>query len=131
LAQRHADDPTLGAGLRVLVVEDEFLIAREMVAALAEAGIEVLKTLASVEDALAFLLDERPDAAILDVRLRGAWVTPVAARLREIGVPFVLVSAFSNEDLANQPLLASARNLGKPTAYPALFDMLRELCGRR
>jgi DNA-binding response OmpR family regulator len=121
----------LGAGLRVLVVEDEYLICQEMVGALAEAGFHVLEAAPCVDDALAFLQGARPDAAILDGRLRGEWVTPVAARLQEMDVPFVLASAYSVQDLAGQPLLASARNLGKPTAYPALFDVLRELCRQR
>ena len=69
---------------------------------------------------------ERPDAAVLDVSLRGERVTPVAEVLLVLKVPFVLASAYLPADLAEEPALATATNLGKPTPPAALVAAMRE-----
>lgn len=108
------------------MVEDEFLIAMELISALEEAGFHVVKAAPSVAVALDFLKEHRPNAAVLDVSLRGEKVTPVAMVLAAMGVPFVLTSAYGEDDLAGEPILAAARNLGKPTPHHKLFDLLRQ-----
>src|SRR5215213_12037178 len=88
------------AAWRVLVVEDEWLIAAEIGRALEGAGAVVLGPAHSVEQALALLRDGAgpdgagPDAALLDVNLRGEAATPVALALAGRGVPFALVTAY-------------------------------------
>ncbi len=62
---------------RILVVEDEFLIAMELDMTLRSAGYQVLGPVTTVTAALELLRAERPDAAVLDVDLEGEWVTPV------------------------------------------------------
>jgi DNA-binding response OmpR family regulator len=64
--------------LRVLVVEDEFIIAMELEAIFLDQGWQVLGPAASVVEALDLLASQPPDVAILDVNLRGVMVTPVA-----------------------------------------------------
>lgn len=115
------------SGFRVLVVEDEFLIAMDLDGLLREAGFQVLGPDASVADALDRIAMDRPDAAVLDVSLRGERVTPVAEALRLLKVPFVLTSAYGADDLAGEPSLAMARNLGKPTSANDLVQALRQL----
>jgi DNA-binding response OmpR family regulator len=78
---------------RVLVVEDEFLIAMDLAGLLQGAGFGVAGPVSSVAAALDCIHAERPDAAILDVSLRGERVTAVAEVLSAIRVPFVLASA--------------------------------------
>lgn len=117
----------------VLVVEDEFLIAIELISALEDAGFQVLKSAPSVAIALDFLKGNRPDAAVLDVSLRGERVTPVAMVLAAMKVPFVLTSAYGEDDLAGEPILAAATNLGKPTPHGKLLETMRQfrdLAGR-
>ncbi len=94
---------------------------------LREAGFQVLGPDASVADALDRIAMDRPDAAVLDVSLRGERVTPVAEALRLLKVPFVLTSAYGADDLAGEPSLAMARNLGKPTSANDLVQALRQL----
>ena len=81
---------------RVLVVEDEYMIAQDLARELEDVGAEVLGPVPSVADALALLVAEAvpPDAAILDVNLGGEMVFPVAEALRERGVPFVFVTGY-------------------------------------
>jgi DNA-binding response OmpR family regulator len=112
------------SGFRVLVVEDEFLVAMELAAVLQDAGFEVVGPAATVAFALARIHAEPPHAAILDVSLRGERVTPVAEVLLALNVPFVLASAFEAADLADEPSLAGARNLGKPTSPATLIDAM-------
>lgn len=99
----------------VLVVEDEFLIAMDLELMLRRHGWRVLGPASTVAGALRLLEDgaERPDAALLDVNLRGEAVTPVADRLRALGVAFVLASAYGGARLAALGL-AGAPNAGKP-----------------
>ena len=102
------------AARRVLVVEDEWLIAAQIGRVLEEAGAVVLGPAHSVEEALALLRDGAPpDAALLDVNLRGELVTPVARALAGLGVPFALVTAYAADRL-DEPLLRAAPRVGKP-----------------
>lgn len=77
-------------GRRVLVVEDEYLIASAVQRWLQAAGSEVLGPVPSVDRALALIAEHRPDAAVLDINLGGGQdAYPVADRLRALGVPFL------------------------------------------
>jgi DNA-binding response OmpR family regulator len=71
------------------VVEDDFIIAIELEAILAEAGAEVVGPCQTVNDALAAVRERRVTAAILDVRLGGETIAPVAAELARRGIPFL------------------------------------------
>ena len=64
-------------------------------------------------EALRLLADRTPDAALLDVNLRGELVTPVAEQLRVRGVPFVVVSAYRHPGRM-AAALAGAPAVGKP-----------------
>ena len=110
---------------RILVVEDEFLIALEMVEALRAAGYQVLGPAPSVDTALELLKVERPDAAILDVNLAGECVTPVAEALRIMVVPFILASGYVAADLEAEPVLRGAVNIGKSWRVELLLEELR------
>jgi two-component SAPR family response regulator len=97
------------AGHRVLVVEDEFLLAMELEALLKRNGCEVLGPASTVEWALALIVHDRPDLALLDVNLKGLRATPVAAALRERGVPFVLITGYGSDQLSEPELRAPPR----------------------
>ncbi|AJC82613.1 response regulator CheY-like domain-containing protein (plasmid) [Rhizobium etli bv. phaseoli str. IE4803] len=84
------------AGRFYLVVEDEYLAASSMVMALEDAGAEVAGPVSNVAGALK-LVSERAselDAAILDINLRGIMAHPVAERLAQQGIPFVVVTGY-------------------------------------
>src|SRR4051812_9459903 len=74
------------AGKRLLVVEDEYLIAMELCHSIEEGGGEVVGPAGSVEDALGLIAEvARLDGAVLDVNLRGQRVYPVADALAARG----------------------------------------------
>lgn len=76
----------------ILILEDEPLILMEMSYAVEDEGARPVGV-STVERALSAIEEDRPDAAILDVTLgRGSTCEPVATRLRELGVPFLVHS---------------------------------------
>ncbi|MDQ0472961.1 PAS domain S-box-containing protein [Labrys wisconsinensis] len=84
---------------RVLLVEDEALIATMMRDLLAEMGCSIIGPHASVAEAAAAIAGQRPDAAILDVNLGGEFIFPVAESLRALGVPFAFVTGYGRDML--------------------------------
>jgi len=78
---------------RILIVEDEPLIAMMLEDFLDALGKQCVGTCDTVQSALATIADEKPDAAILDINLSGgekSW--PVADELAARGIPFMLSS---------------------------------------
>ena len=110
-------------GPLVLVVEDEVLIAMDLERLLRRSGYRVLGPASTVAEALRMLEGATPDAALLDVNLRGEMVTPVAEALRARGVPFVLASAYDRGQLTAE-VLAGAPNVGKPVNARRLLAAL-------
>lgn len=88
-------DRTLLERKRVLVIEDEHLVAQETTAALLAAGCTVIGPASTLSEALKTVATERFDAAVLDVNLNGDFVWPVAQVVRERGIPFVFATGYS------------------------------------
>lgn len=85
-------------GRRVLVVEDEYVLAEDLREELEREGAEVLGPVPSVAGALALLRGgPAPYVAILDINLQGEMAWPVADRLRELGVPFIFATGYEAE----------------------------------
>jgi len=118
--------PTSLAGHRVLVVEDEALVAMELADILEHLGCTVIGPAASVTRALALLDGRRPDAALLDLNLNGEPGARVAIALNDRGVPFVVVSGYG-EDQESAPALRGASRLTKPVRHGELVRVLAQL----
>ena len=84
-------------GLRVLVVEDVFLIAESLGELLQHYGCYVVGPVATLEQSLDVARDTPLDGAILDVNLEGKLCFPVAAMLAQRGIPFFFVTGYGNE----------------------------------
>ncbi|MCY7271111.1 MAG: response regulator [Sphingomonas bacterium] len=82
----------MGNQRNILIVEDEPLISMMLEDFLLSLGHQVAAICETVGEALAACESPNFDVAILDVNLKGESVWPVAARLREHGIPFVLAS---------------------------------------
>ncbi|MDR6758924.1 CheY-like chemotaxis protein [Mycoplana sp. BE70] len=87
-------DCSLFAGRRILVVEDEYLLADECRKKLEKYGATVIGPTGSVQQALRLIADQAIDAAILDVHLGGELVFPVADQLIERGIAFVFATGY-------------------------------------
>ncbi len=114
------------AGKRVLVVEDEVLIALEIADELTNAGCTVLGPARRLEAAMAFAHGEELDAALLDVNLAGHFVWPVAEALASRNIPFLFLTGFGPE-LEFPPAFAAARRLEKPVMPGAVAKALTVL----
>ena len=98
---------------RILVVEDEFLIAMSLQDALESAGSVVVGPVASVDKAIKTIDSEAHiDAAVLDVNLGGALADPVADMLVARKIPFVFTSGYEDNVLRNR--YAQVKNCPKP-----------------
>jgi signal transduction histidine kinase len=83
---------------RVLVVEDERIVALDLRMTLGALGHEVAAEASNARDALAAAAAERPDLALLDIRIDGEPDgIEVARRLRDLDVPVIFLSAFADE----------------------------------
>ena len=79
---------------RVLVVEDNMLIALDAEDMMMELGADAVETASSVAQAMAIINAQAPDFALLDVNLGSETSVPVAERLAELGVPFVFATGY-------------------------------------
>ena len=97
------------ARLRVLVVEDELLLGILIEGMLTELGHEVVTIAPRLSTALAAVESETFDLAVLDVRLYGESVHPVADILVGMGVPFIFATGYGRDGLPepyrNRPVL--------------------------
>lgn len=97
------------AGIRVLIVEDEAIIAMTAEDMLEELGCVTIGTAATLSDAMAAAGRGGFDIALLDINLNGAQSLPVADRLMAAGLPFIFAtgygSAGSGPDFEGVPLV--------------------------
>jgi len=111
------------AAPRVMVVEDEALVAADLAATAQGAGYGVVGPFGRVREALAWLRTDRPDAALLDVNVAGEMVEPVADRLSALGVPYAFVTGYSDPPWD--------RHRDAPVVHkPAARARIRETLGR-
>jgi DNA-binding response OmpR family regulator len=85
-------------GARVLVVDDEFLIAAQLEADLSAAGAEVIGPLLTVSEALAAAAREDLTAAVLDIQIGSDSIGAVALELSARGIPFVFYTGQVHTD---------------------------------
>lgn len=102
-------DKVSSAGKRLLLVDDDRLVLSQIASGLIGAGFCVT-TAESAEDAEVWLAGgERPDLAILDVRMPGRGGLHLARRLHELDhIPFMVLSAYSDAETVEQASLSGA-----------------------
>lgn len=83
-------------GLRILVVEDNFLVAEMTREILEDCGCEIVGPVARLGDALQVAASAPLDGALLDVNLAGEFCFPVATLLQERGVPFMFTTGYGD-----------------------------------
>ncbi len=99
---------------KILVVDDDRLVLATVTHGLAKAGYEVIDA-DNGDDAILLAREHRPDLALLDIRMEGKSGFDVAAYLRERKVPFMFLSAFSDDaTVAQVKALGAVAYLVKP-----------------
>ncbi len=115
-------------GSRILVVEDEMLLAMALEDLLLDHEAEVLGPLATVERALKFLAADQPDCVTLDMNLKGELSLPIAEDLIRRAIPFVVVSGYA-QNYPQHAELRAAPFLRKPYSDDDLVAALRSILG--
>jgi DNA-binding response OmpR family regulator len=110
---------------RVLVVEDETLLAETLCDLLLGAGCEPVGPAADVAIALRLIEKSRIDAAILDVRLMDEMSFSVAYALRARGIPLMFLTAYQRRDLPAD--LSDEVLIEKPFKAPLLIETVRRM----
>ena len=121
--------PTDLVGLKVLVLEDNALVAMHLEEMLGEAGCEVVATIGTVGSALEFIRSHAVDAAVLDVNLSGEKVFGVAEELMARNVPIVFSSGYGERFLP--PKFDAAPHLSKPFEPETLWETLAQACAAK
>lgn len=116
------------SGLRVLLVEDEVLVAMYVEDLLEDAGCEIIGPVPRLDLALSTVAETVVDVAILDVNLRGEQVWPVADALAARGVPHVFLTGYTADTVP--PAHAATVRLTKPIKASDLFDTLTAMAAR-
>ena len=114
-------------GLRILVVEDNFVLADALRYLLAGYDGVVTAIAPTVPRAFAALDAQAADVAVLDINLNGNSVVPFAEHLRHAGVPFLFLTGYGDDpDLLPEHLRDHPR-LEKPVQADRLIDLLLAL----
>ncbi len=116
------------ASERILVVEDDFLVAMQMESALVEAGFEVAGVAATGEDAIELAISERPHLVVMDIRLAGErdGIDTALQLFAEQGLRCIFATAHHDEQ--SRQRAAPADPLGwlpKPYTMVSLVGMVR------
>ena|SRR5437660_9817382 len=114
-------------GLRILVVEDNFLVAENLRELLIARGCDVIGPAPRVEVALSLLAaNGRVDGAMLDINLGGEDCFPIAAALQERAVPFLFLTGY-DQGMSVPAEFSQALRLSKPVDEVHLIAAAREI----
>jgi DNA-binding response OmpR family regulator len=108
---------------RVLIVEDEALIAHEIMGILIASGYDVVGPAGRVDLAFALVDEHGCDVAVLDIALGQETSEPVALELRKRGTPFVTLSSYLPEQ--RPPAFDDVPALTKPVSPDVLVAAIR------
>lgn len=120
----------MASNLRVLLVEDEFIIALEYELLLRREGHEVVGVAAHAETALAIAREHEPDLALVDVNLRDGATGPEIAEYlnKALGISVLFVTA--NADALPDDLSGAMGVLGKPISGHTFCQIIRYVAGQ-
>ncbi|APH70825.1 response regulator [Aquibium oceanicum] len=107
-------------GMRILIAEDEYILADDLTRYFEASGAKVLGPAPTVERARQLL--PMAQAAILDVNLNGEYVFPLADELANRGVPFVFFTGYDEVALPERFRFVSS--LTKPSGWSKVIDAL-------
>jgi DNA-binding response OmpR family regulator len=125
-SKSHATVSSVRTQIKILLVEDDALIAMEMEERLTELGYVVLGPAATVAAAEAAVAAERPDAALLDANLAGCSSVGLGEALKRQGVRVAFCTGY--DEIRDLPAhMADAPILTKPVSDQILVATLREL----
>lgn len=111
--------------MRILMIEDEYLVAAEIRLCLNRAGFAEIVHAATENDALKRISDGSWDAAVVDANLNGRRLDAIADALFERGIPFVIVTGYDRRRLPER--VAGITVIDKPFRSEVLVDAVSSL----
>lgn len=112
---------------RILIVEDEWLVAEEHRTILEDAGFAIVGPVPSVARARKLIDSEAISAAVLDIGLGGETSAALVPLLLERGIPFVFATGYTASDVPEE--LRRHKMLSKPVWGPTLIQAVRNMLG--
>ncbi len=122
---RTPSSDSFGRGKKVLIVENEALIAMELAQAVHNAGGEVAGSVGEIGEALRIINESSIDAALLDMNLNGQRSDELAAALKRLNIPFAFVTGYARESLPKA--FQDAELLNKPFSSGQIGETLIRL----
>lgn len=110
---------------RILIVEDEAMLALVLEQDLADAGYQTIGPFTDVQTASRAACEEQFDKAVLDINLRGEMSYPVAQSLWERNIPFLFLSGYGAESMPEH--FRGLPRLSKPYESRQLLQLIKEL----
>ncbi len=110
---------------RILVVEDNALVAFELCRALEASGFEVAGPAPSVAQALTLIKERSCDAAVLDIHLRGETSEAVAHVLAALSIPFMTMTGYARTQ--QPPIFEGVPHFTKPVPSSMIVAELRKM----
>ncbi len=123
MADQYHSKPPVPPGLRVLIVEDMWIVAEALAMALEDMGCYVLGPAGKLEQGLLIAQGETLDGALLDVNLGADSSFAIAQELKARGVPFVFLTGYDQSEVF-PPDLAGAPRLRKPANQRELVSAI-------
>jgi CheY-like chemotaxis protein len=117
------------AGYRVLVVEDEFFLAADLLDALDRSGAEIVGPLADLDAALNEVQHDHVDLATVDINLGGDMAYPLADTLMRRNVPFIFATAYAPDEIPER--FRRVPQVTKPYTMQDIVGALSALAGAR
>lgn len=124
------NDPAAFRDLKILIVEDAFLVAIDICAQLESLGCRIVGPAARLNTALKLATKEPLDGAFLDVNLAGELSFPVAAALDARNIPYVFMSGYDSADMF-PPEYRDTLRLAKPFRQSELVEALADRISKR
>ena len=116
------------SGQRVLVIEDDFYLAKDAARALRGAGAEVLGPCPNEDAARDALEERRPDAAVVDINLGRGPSFKLAAILKDSGIPFVFTTGYDPEVIPAE--FGNVERLQKPVQLRKVVGAIAKLVNK-
>jgi DNA-binding response OmpR family regulator len=110
---------------RILIVEDEPMIALTLETVLIDAGFEIAGVVGRLDKALALIESGACDAAIVDANLAGVSASPAAIVLAARGLPFIMMSGYSKDQMLGE--YPGASFLSKPCRPELIIKTLKSI----
>lgn len=115
---------------KILIVEDEAIVAMALSRTLPRFGYHICRVFASGEEALEGVDTEKPDIVLMDIHLVGALDgIQTAERIRaRLDIPIVFMTGYDISDIQERTRhIANVAHVGKPVGIQALADIIQNM----